>query len=213
MFTGLIEDTGSVVSLAPRQGGKVVRIRTALPLGEVALGDSIACNGVCLTVEATQGDTFTATAGRETLSLTTWADVQVGARVHLERALALGDRLGGHLVQGHVDCVATVTSCDLRGESWVIWIDAPPEHARYIAAKGSITVDGVSLTVNEVDGTRFRVNIVPHTAQVTRMASYGTGTRVNLETDVLAKYVERLLSRTEEGMGLSLDTLIRNGFA
>jgi riboflavin synthase len=212
MFTGLVEDTGAIVSVAPRGNGKVLSIRTAMPLSEVAIGDSIAVNGACLTVETTSGDVFTVVAGKETLQLTTLSGAAPGVRVHLERALRLGDRLGGHLVQGHVDGMGTVRSSEEVRESWVLWIEAPAELARYVAAKGSICVDGVSLTVNEVDGCSFRVNIVPHTARVTRMAGLRPGDRVNLEVDVVAKYVERLLGGFTPG-GLTLDKLKANGFA
>lgn len=213
MFTGLVEDTGEVVAVTPREGGRHLRIRTAIPLDEVGVGDSIAVDGVCLTAESVQRDTFTCTAGRETLAKTTLARVKAGARVHLERALAVGDRLGGHLVQGHVDCTGRVVESRDAGESWVIWVEVPADQARYVAPKGSICVDGISLTVNEVDGARFRVNIVPHTTEVTRITEPRPGDAVNIEVDILAKYVERLLSAREPGKGLSLDSLIRNGFA
>jgi len=214
MFTGLVEDNGEIVAIVPAQGGRALRIRTRIPLGEVAVGDSIAVDGVCLTVESTSGDTFTATAGRETLSRSSLAQVRAGRKVHLERALPIGGRLGGHLVQGHVDCAGTVVESRSDGESWVLWIDIPGAEARYVAAKGSICVDGISLTVNEIRDTRFRVNIVPHTAAVTHITRCAPGDRVNIEVDILAKYVERLLSGREPGKGgLSLETLIRNGFA
>jgi len=212
MFTGLVQDTGEIAAVRADAGGRVLAVRTGLPLAQVAIGDSIAVDGVCLTVETLEGDTFTATAGPETLSLTTLGGFRAGRRVHLEQALALGERLGGHLVQGHVDCTGTVTSASRQGDAQVIWIEAPAHDARYIAAKGSICVDGVSLTVNEVQGRRFRVNIVPHTLQVTRMGDYRPGDAVNLEVDILAKYVERLLSTAEPGKGLTLDTLRKNGF-
>lgn len=213
MFTGLVEDTGEVVAVTPVDEGRELRIRTALPTAELAIGESIAVDGVCLTVESVEGHTFSATAGRETLSLTTVGDFAAGRRVHLERALRVGDRLGGHLVQGHVDCTGTVTEVRRAGESWVIWVELPKTQARYVAAKGSVCIDGISLTVNEVDGARFRVNIVPHTAVATAITGHRPGDRVNVEVDVLAKYVERLLSTGQPGKeGLSFATLQRNGF-
>jgi riboflavin synthase len=209
MFTGLVEDTGVVSAIGTRQGGRVLSIRSVLPLAEVAIGDSIAVDGVCLTVETRGGDVFTAIAGQETLAKTTLSGAVVGRRVHLERALAVGDRLGGHLVQGHVDGVGRVVSAVQSGESLVAWFSPPAALARYIAVKGSICIDGVSLTVNELAGDDFRVNLVPHTTSVTHLADLRAGTRVNLETDVLAKYVERLLAR---GGGLDPETLRRWGY-
>lgn len=212
MFTGLVEDTGVVTSVVPRGTGIELGIRTAIPLDEVEIGASIAVNGVCLTAETLRSDVFTATAGRETLQLTTIGSLRVGDRVHLERALRVGDRLGGHLVQGHVDGTGRYLSIEQRSESWVLWLEAPPELVRYIAPKGSVTLDGVSLTVNEMSGPRFRVNIVPHTATVTALTSHRAGDGVNIEVDVLAKYVERLLG-DRAGGGLSLELLQRTGLA
>ena len=210
MFTGLVEDVGTVVALAPRGQGRELRIRTAIPLSEVAIGDSIAVNGACLTVEALTTDRFTVLAGRETLARTTVGDAQVGDTLHLERAVRVGDRLGGHLVQGHVDGLCRVLRTESAEESLILWLAAPEEHARYIASKGSVTLDGVSLTVNEIEGTRFRVNLVPHTVAVTTLGRIRPGAAVNLEVDVVAKYVARLLGLSEPG--LSLETLKANGF-
>lgn len=212
MFTGLVEDTGTVTAVSPRGNGVQLTIRTAIPMAEVDVGASIAVNGVCLTAETFGAEHFTATAGLETLRLTTTGQLTPGARVHLERALRVGDRLGGHLVQGHVDGMGTIVTTERHAESWVLWIDVPVALSRYIAPKGSICIDGVSLTVNEVSGTRFRVNIVPHTSEVTAVTSHAPGQRVNLEVDVLAKYVERLLG-VDSGSGLTLDFLKRHGFA
>lgn len=186
-------------------------VRTKLPLREVAPGDSIAVDGACLTAERCEGDVFYVVAGRETLSHTTLAHARVGRNVHLERALRVGDRLGGHLVQGHVDAVGRITSVVDAQESWIVWVELPREIERYVAAKGSICLDGVSLTVNELDSRRARVNVVPHTRQVTRLGEWRAGEPVNIEVDVLAKYVERLLGPRGGGT-LDLETLKRAGF-
>jgi len=199
MFTGLVEDVGTIVSVQPRGRGRALVIRTALPLSDVAIGDSIAVDGVCLTAEAIDADTFDAVAGRETLSRSTLIDARPGRRVHLERALALGDRLGGHLVQGHVDGLGRVRRVSDQQESWVVWIEVPAELRRYVANKGSITIDGVSLTVNELGDGAMRLNVVPHTARATRLGTLRPGDPVNLEVDVLAKYVERLLGAAGRG--------------
>ncbi len=193
MFTGLVEDTGTIASITTRGSGREIGVRTALPLGEVRIGDSIAVDGACLTAERIEGDCFFATCGRETLDKTTLGDVRVGRKVHLERAMRLGDRLGGHMVQGHVDGTAKIRSLKTASESVVIWLDAAPGLLKYLASKGSVCVDGVSLTVNEVDARGFRVNIVPHTVTKTRLGALRAGDAVNIEVDVLAKYVERLV--------------------
>lgn len=193
MFTGLVEDTGTITSITTRGTGREIGVRTALPLTDVRIGDSIAVDGACLTAERIEDDRFYATCGRETLDKTTLGDARVGRQVHLERALRLGDRLGGHMVQGHVDGTAKVRSVKQASESVVIWVDGAPELLKYVASKGSVCVDGVSLTVNEVDARGFRVNIVPHTTTKTRLGALRAGNNVNIEVDVLAKYVERLV--------------------
>ncbi len=214
MFTGLVEDVGTIVAVTPQGRGRALQIRTSIDLSEVEPGDSIAVDGVCLTAESTQADTFHAVAGRETLAHTTLAHARAGRQVHLERALALGDRLGGHLVQGHVDGRGRVVRVDDQQESWVIWVSIPEALARYVAQKGSLTVDGVSLTVNELASGHARLNIVPHTASVTRLGGLRAGDEVNLEVDVLAKYVERLLGGMGGGpsQGLTAETLQRYGY-
>jgi riboflavin synthase len=211
MFTGLVEDVGVIAAVVPRGSGVAISVRTSIPLADVAVGDSIALDGVCLTAETLQGDVFTATAGRETLTRTTLGALRPGSRVHLERALRLGGRLGGHIVQGHVDGVGRVRSNTRQRESWVMWVEVPRELSRYVAAKGSVCLDGVSLTVNELDGDALRVGVIPHTAEVTKFAARVPGDAINVEVDILAKYVERLLAPTS-GPGVSLDLLKRNGF-
>ncbi|MEJ2308696.1 MAG: riboflavin synthase [Gammaproteobacteria bacterium] len=194
MFTGIIEATGLIRHMQSHNGDMRLQIRTGkLDLSDVAPGDSIAVNGVCLTAVELPGDGFSADVSNETLSLTTLGNLQAGSPVNLEKALTLSKRLGGHLVSGHVDGIGTVIERygDARSERFVI--EAPAALARYIAHKGSICVDGTSLTVNRVDGARFELNIVPHTLQETIMGTYAAGSEVNLEVDLIARYLERLL--------------------
>lgn len=209
MFTGLVADLGTLRSVHPSGTGRLLWIESSFR--ELELGESIACDGVCLTVEAMDGGRFQVTAGEETLRKTTWGERMAGHRVHLERALRLSDRLGGHLVQGHVDGVGTVRRLQPHAGWLGIDIEAPTAVSRYLVGKGSVCVDGLSLTVNEVQGQVFSVGIIPHTQKVTRIASVRPGDRVNLEADVLAKYVERLMGGN--GGGLDLQKLRENGFA
>jgi len=195
VFTGIVQDMGRIVALEPRAGD--VRVRVAvdrLPLDAVRTGDSIAVSGVCLTVVEHDARGFAADVSNETLSLTTLGDLAAGSHVNLEPALRAGDPLGGHLVSGHVDGVGRVVSLVQDARSWRIRFETPPDLARYVARKGSIAIDGVSLTVNEVEGREFGINIIPHTWQVTTIGGYAPGRRVNLEIDPIARYVERLLA-------------------
>lgn len=218
MFTGIIEAIGQVVALQPKNGDLRLRIKTNnLDLSDVRLGDSIATNGVCLTVIELPGDGYWADVSRETLDNTSLPDWKVGQRVNLEKALTPQTRLGGHIVSGHVDGVGEVVSRHPDARSERFRIRAPKPLAKYIAHKGSITVDGTSLTVNKVDGAEFELNIVPHTLQMTIMDSYKTGSRINLEVDVLARYLERLMlgEKAAEGegqSGITLEFLAKNGF-
>ena len=217
MFTGIIEAIGQVAELQQRGGDVRLRIQTGkLDLGDVAPGDSIAVNGVCLTAVELPGDGFVADVSRETLSLTSLGQLKPGSAVNLEKALTLVTRLGGHLVSGHVDGLGTVIGRHDDARSVRFSIEAPAELARYIAHKGSITVDGTSLTVNAVDGRRFELNIVPHTLQETIMDGYAPGRQVNLEVDLVARYLERLLlgeKAAEPGSGgVDLAMLARAGF-
>jgi len=194
MFTGIIAAVGAITTLQPRGGDVRLRIATGkLDLRDVQLGDSIAVSGVCLTAVELSNDGFWADASRETLERTLLGEAQPGTRVNLEKALTPTTRLGGHLVSGHVDGIGAVTEWRPDGRSWRLRIQAPDALARYIAEKGSIGVDGVSLTVNRVDGAAFELNIVPHTLAETTLADFNTGRRVNLEVDLIARYLERLL--------------------
>ena len=218
MFTGIIQAIGEVATLDQRGGDVRLRIRAGkLDLDDVVLGDSIAVNGVCLTAVELPGDGFVADVSRETLSLTSLGQLQTGSPVNLEKALTLATRLGGHLVSGHVDGLGTVLGRHDDARSVRFTIEAPTELARYIAHKGSITVDGTSLTVNAVDGRRFELNIVPHTLQETIMDGYEVGRQVNLEVDLVARYLERLLlgdkAAESGGAGVDLAMLVRTGFA
>ena len=213
MFTGLVEDIGTLIDVRPRGNGKILSIRTAIPMAEVRLGDSISVNGACLTADGFHDDGFECVAATETLAKTTLGQLRKGDALHLERALKLGDRLDGHLVQGHVDGTGAVVSAGMQSESFVLWVRPEPGLLKYIAAKGSITIDGVSLTVNEVGSDAFRVNLVPHTTDVTLLGALRTGTPVNLEVDVLAKYVERLLGDRGAGGGLTIEALRDNGWS
>jgi len=217
MFTGIIAAIGEVAELQQRGGDVRLRVSTGkLDLSDVALGDSIAVNGVCLTAVTLPGDGFAADVSRETLSLTSLGQLQSGSSVNLEKALTLGTRLGGHLVSGHVDGMGTVLERHDDARSVRFTVEAPHELARYIAHKGSISVDGVSLTINAVDGARFALNIVPHTLQATIMDGYQAGTRVNLEVDLVARYLERLLlgeqAADPAAHAVDLGLLARTGF-
>lgn len=194
MFTGIIEAIGTIRALTPKGGDVRVQVVTGkLDLSDVKLGDSIAVNGVCLTAVALPGDGFWADVSRETLARTAFADLKPGSRVNLEKALTPTSRLGGHLVSGHVDGVGEIVAREDNARAVQFRVRAPRELARYIALKGSITVDGTSLTVNAVNGAEFELTIVPHTLAETIMADYRPGRRVNLEVDLLARYLERLL--------------------
>jgi len=194
MFTGIIQAQGTISDMQPRSGDMRLQINTGkLDLGDVSLGDSIAVNGVCLTAVELTAKSFSADVSNETLLLTSLGGLKTGSPVNLEKALTLATRLGGHLVSGHVDGVGTVISRSDDGRSVRFVIEAPAILARYIAHKGSICIDGTSLTVNAVDGARFELNIVPHTLKETIMGNYQAGSEVNLEVDLIARYLERLL--------------------
>lgn len=194
MFTGIVQDVGRVLTLEPRGGDvRMVIEFERMDADGFSIGDSICVQGCCLTATELPGNAFAADVSRETLSLTTLGDLRPGTLVNLEPSLKVGDPLGGHLVSGHVDGVASVVSISGDARSQRIRIAVPAGLARYIARKGSVAVDGVSLTVNEVEGAQFGVNIIPHTQAVTTLGKLVVGSRVNLEIDQVARYVERLM--------------------
>lgn len=217
MFTGIIQALGTVESVQEREGDA----RLCVALGDLsgkgfAAGESIAVNGVCLTAVEPADTHLVADVSRETLQLTTLGRLQEGDKVNLEPALAAGQRLGGHLVSGHVDGVGKLVEKRRDARSWRLFFEAPAELARYIAKKGSICIDGISLTVNGVDGARFDVNIVPHTLHATNLQHLDVGAEVNLEVDVVARYLERLLAsdkpQVQESQGVTMALLRERGF-
>jgi riboflavin synthase len=212
VFTGIIKAVGEVGQIA-RQGGDLrLTIQSPdLPWAEFDVGESISVNGVCLTAVAFVSGGFLTDVSAETLAVTTLQQVSVGSRVNLEPALALGERLGGHLVSGHVDCIGTIKAREVDARSVRIDVEVPAEYGRYIAKKGSVCIDGVSLTVNTVAANTFSVNIIPHTAEVTTVKTYEGGGLVNIEVDLLARYLERLLT-ADDGNGITQDFLRANGY-
>ncbi|HLR17279.1 MAG TPA: riboflavin synthase [Alcanivoracaceae bacterium] len=218
MFTGIIEAMGRINKLVPTGEDITLDIDTGeLDLSDVQLGDSIAVNGVCLTVTQLPGHGFTADASAETLSKTSLGQLRPGSTVNLEKALTPTTRLGGHLVAGHVDGLGEVVAMYDDGRSTVIDIKVPDELAKYIARKGSITVDGISLTTNEVNGAVFSLNIIPHTKEVTTIGQWQVGSKVNIEVDLVARYLERLLlggkaADASQDAGITLSFLAENGF-
>ncbi len=213
MFTGIIRAVGEIAAVTPRGGDLRLTVRAeGLPWTDYEDGESIAVNGVCLTAVAFHEDGFDMDVSTETLNVTALDGLSVGQKVNLEPSLALGDRLGGHLVSGHVDCLGKVVSRTSDARSIRFELELPAEYSRYAARKGSICIDGVSLTINEVSGNRFTVNIIPHTAQNTIINGYEVGTKVNIEVDMLMRYLERLMPDTG-ATGLDRDTLEKHGYA
>jgi riboflavin synthase len=212
MFTGIIEEMGTVKALRREAGAARLSLSAATVLEGTALGDSISVNGVCLTVVELGKNEFSADVAVETLRVTNLGEFKAGARVNLERALQLSARIGGHLVSGHVDAVGRLREKRDEGNGWRIFFDAPETVLRYVIKKGSIAIDGVSLTVADVDRAGFSIAMIPHTARLTTLGFKTTGDSVNLESDIIGKYVERLLPGRAEG-NVTLDLLKKNGFA
>jgi riboflavin synthase len=219
MFTGLIETNGAVDRISPRGPGAELVIRASQSLvSELVLGESVAVDGACLTVTHTSYERFSVDASAETMERTTLGERRVGDQMHLERALRLGDRLGGHWVTGHIDGVGSLKSRTPFGEACQLWFDTPPNVTRYLINKGSIAIDGASLTVNEVDEQSFSVVLIPHTLSILNLIHKKVGAPVNLEADILGKYVERLLGdatspkHSTSTSQLNLSTLAKAGF-
>ncbi|GKW54527.1 MULTISPECIES: riboflavin synthase [Pseudoalteromonas] len=215
MFTGIIEATGKIVELTQKQGDLAIRIQSPnLDMKDVKLGDSIATNGVCLTVVAKHSDGFSADLSNETISLTGFAHYKKGQTVNLEKAMQPVSRLGGHLVSGHVDGIATVESISPNARATEYWLSTDNDLMKYIPYKGSVCIDGISLTVNEVEQNRFKLTIVPHTAEQTTIAEFQVGTQVNLEVDQIARYLERLIKGAEQPSrsDISMSLLAQAGF-
>lgn len=212
MFTGIIKAMGRIDKMTPTGGDVRLTVKSdGLPWRDYAVGDSISVNGVCLTVVALHDDGFDTDVSNETLGITALGSLEPGSAVNLEPALAAGERLGGHLVSGHVDCTGQVTGIDEDARSLRLEFELPAEFARYVARKGSICIDGVSLTINAVNANRFSVNIIPHTAEVTVIGGYRPGTVVNIEVDLVARYLERLLMKDEGGV--DIEKLREHGYA
>ena len=215
VFTGLVQCTGKLVQLRSGVQSKTLVIEGPLAERDLALGASVAVSGVCLTVTSASSQRFELQAAFETLRKTSLGDKRVGDRLNLEPSLRVGDALGGHLVSGHVDGVGTLRAEQSRGDARELWFDVPPDLLRFIAIKGSICVEGVSLTVNDVDAAGFCVGVIPHTLQVTTLGGLAVRDRVNLEVDLLARYVARILETGPAGRtadGLTWESLQRAGF-
>ena len=197
MFTGIVNGIGHIVSIVDA-GDRTFRIGCDWDCSQIDIGASIACSGVCLTVVARITNSFDVTASAETLAVTTAGNWSVGDQINLERALKLGDELGGHIVSGHVDGLAEIKSIENSGDSHIVWLQAPSAFVRFIATKGSVALDGVSLTINAVDGQLFSINIISHTWSVTRWSGAVVGQKMNMEIDMLARYVARLAEFSKE---------------
>ena len=215
MFTGIVEATGKIALLQKKQGDLAIRIQSKnLDMSDVKLGDSIATNGVCLTVVDKHVDGFSADLSNETISLTGFAHYALGQTVNLEKAMQPVSRLGGHLVSGHVDGIATITAINTNARATEYWLATDENLMKYIPYKGSVCIDGISLTVNAVEGNKFKLTIVPHTSGKTTIADFQVGTKVNLEVDQIARYLERLVKGAEHptGSDISMSLLAKAGF-
>ena len=213
MFTGIIEECGSVKAVRKGAVSAVIEISASDVLEGTRVGDSIAVNGVCLTVTSLSPAGFTADVMHETLRRSSLGQLRAGSPVNLERAMALGDRFGGHIVSGHIDGCGTIERIEADDNAVWYTVGAAPELMRYIVQKGSVTLDGISLTVADVERSRFKVSVIPHTRAVTNLGSKVPGSPVNIETDIIGKYVEKLLSPTQPASeGISLEQLAALGF-
>jgi len=218
MFTGIIEGLGSIVGIRPSGLGRRLTVDTDFDLGDTKIGDSLSVSGACLTVVIVEARRFQADVSPETLDRTTFKKIKVGDRVNIERALMLNGRLDGHLVSGHVDCIGTVRGRKPVGNATIITIEVPPSLSPYIIEKGSIAVDGISLTVNHCTRTHFDVSIIPHTGILTTIVHKQVGEQVNIETDMIGKYVERVLSHYQNNTketnesSIGMDLLAKTGF-
>jgi riboflavin synthase len=214
MFTGIIESLGSIARIERTAGDARITIVTDLDLSKDSVGDSVSVNGICLTITSLTGNSFVVDVSEESISRTTFDDIRVGDKVNLERALRLSDRLGGHIVTGHIDGVGVVRNRNPRGKSVVFDVTAPPGIERYMVDKGSIAVDGISLTINSCQGRDFSVNIIPHSLEVTTLGFRKAGDRVNIEADILGKYIERITAGggTGQSKEMDLDFLANHGF-
>lgn len=217
MFTGIVEAVGTLTAITPKGEDISVTVEVGkLDMSDVKLGDSIATNGVCLTVVAYSQTSYTADLSLETLKKTGFADYEAGDKVNLEKAMLPTTRFGGHIVSGHVDGVGEIVERNMVGRAIEFWVAMPGDIAKFVAEKGSITVDGISLTVNALRKGAFKLTIVPHTGEETTIADFRVGRKVNLEVDVLARYMERLLTAQREEQSesrITMDFLQQNGFA
>jgi len=218
MFTGIIEGLGTISSIRPVGQGSRLAVEAGFELKGTKIGDSVAVNGACLTVVAISGKRFEADVSPETLEKTTFGQVKIGEQVNLERALLLSSRVDGHLVSGHVDAIGIIARREAAGNATLVTVEIPPEAARYIIPKGSVAVDGISLTVNQCDEGSFGVSIIPHTGLISTVGFKKIGERVNIETDMIGKYVERFLladkaaeNDAKEG-GVDMALLAKSGF-
>jgi riboflavin synthase len=212
MFTGLIESLGTVVSFTRSSAAAILSVSTTLPAEEFRVGDSVAVNGICLTVTGTASGVLSFDVSPETIARSSFESLRAGDRVNLERALRAGDRLGGHIVTGHIDCCGRLSKIEHTSGCYVLTFTLPGNHARYLVEKGSVAIDGISLTVNDVSSEGFTVTIIPHSFANTTLSGIRPGNRVNIETDILGKYVEKLAQPYKAGSGLSMKTLAENGF-
>ena len=212
MFTGIIEETGIITGIKKGASSSVLTISGDIIFSDLKLGDSVATNGVCLTASGISGNTFTADVMHETLNRSSLGSLRQGSRVNLERAMAADGRFGGHIVSGHVDGLGTIT--DIKKDDNAVWYTVRAESGimKYIVEKGSITIDGISLTVAEVGRDYFKVSIIPHTAKVTTLGERKTGDKVNLENDIIGKYVEKLMTPSKESGGVTMEFLAKHGF-